>query len=357
MRAANLRWLLGIPAVVALVCGVLSGLARLGWGVPAWAAGLAGVHGALMVGAFFGTLIGLERAVALARGWPYLAPAASGLAGLLLVAGHAGALAPALMSVAAAVMTIACASVWWRERAAHLATLTAGALAWLAGNLAWLALDIPAATPLWATFLILTIAGERLELSRLMPTPPRARRAFAAIALLLGASAVVAVGQGWALRLFGAALGLLALWLMRFDIARRTVRSTGLTRYMAVCLLTGYAWLLAGAMLGLSGAFPLGAPLRDAGLHAVLLGFVISMVFGHAPVIVPALTRLRFQWHGLFYLPLCILHLSLVARVGADIGLNFPLRAWAAAGNAVALLLFMILSALALRCAPAARRV
>ena len=55
--------------VIALVVGVLAGLARLGVAVPAPMAAQAGVHGALMIAAFLGTVIGLERAVALAMAY------------------------------------------------------------------------------------------------------------------------------------------------------------------------------------------------------------------------------------------------------------------------------------------------
>ncbi len=41
----------------------------------------------------------------------------------------------------------------------------------------------------------------------------------------------------------GLALLLIALWLLRFDIARKTVRRTGLTRFIALNLLIGYVWL------------------------------------------------------------------------------------------------------------------
>ncbi|MFT4172759.1 MAG: hypothetical protein QM639_09390 [Rhodocyclaceae bacterium] len=345
MATARGRWLLALPAVAALVCGVLSGLARLGWAVPPWAAFLAAQHGALMIGGFFGTLIGLERAVALARGWPYAAPAASGLAALVLIGQGGDTVAALLMSFAAAVMAAACGTVWWRERAAHLATLAAGALAWLAGSLVWAHSGIVAtATPLWAAFLILTIAGERLELSRLMPTPRGARRVFALIAALLCVAALMAVVTPWGLRLFALALSALAVWLWRYDIARRTVRGSGLTRYMAVCLLSGYAWLMVAGMLGVAGAFAPGAPLRDAALHALLLGFVFSMVFGHAPVIVPALTRCRFAWHTGLYLPLLLLHLTLGVRVWAGLAGQFAWRTWSGAANTLALIVFACLA-------------
>jgi hypothetical protein len=50
--------------------------------VPALAQGQAGGHGALMVAAFFSTVISLERAVALRRLWPYVGPLSAGLGGL-----------------------------------------------------------------------------------------------------------------------------------------------------------------------------------------------------------------------------------------------------------------------------------
>jgi hypothetical protein len=86
--------------------------------------------------------------------------------------------------------------------------------------------------------------------------------------------------------LYGAALTALGAGSRAFDIARRTVRAEGLSRYMAVCLLIGYAWLFAA---GSPGPRPsLGAPLRDAALHGLGLGFLFSMMLGHAPVILPA---------------------------------------------------------------------
>ena len=41
----------------------------------------------------------------------------------------------------------------------------------------------------------------------------------------------------------------LAVWLFRYDIARRTVLQSGLTRFIALCLLAGYGWLAVGGVL------------------------------------------------------------------------------------------------------------
>lgn len=56
-----------ILGFIALGLGVGAGLVRLGWNFPLPSPGLVMLHGPLMVSAFFGTLISLERAVAIAR--------------------------------------------------------------------------------------------------------------------------------------------------------------------------------------------------------------------------------------------------------------------------------------------------
>ena len=52
---------------LALIAGLYGALGRLGWTLPAGDS-LAALHGPLMISGLFGTLIGLERAVALGRG-------------------------------------------------------------------------------------------------------------------------------------------------------------------------------------------------------------------------------------------------------------------------------------------------
>jgi uncharacterized protein involved in response to NO len=137
--------------------------------------------------------------------------------------------------------------------------------------------------------------------------------------------------------LYGSSLLCLAVWLGVFDIARRTIAAHGLARFMAVCLLGGYAWL-AVAGLAWTGA-ALGLSLRDAALHALGLGFIVSMMMGHAPVILPAIARIKLEFGPLFYVPLAALHLSLIVRLG--MGLNdSEWRAIGALLNAVAIGLF-----------------
>jgi hypothetical protein len=329
--------------MLALGAGTLAGLIRIGVRAPLPGAASVLDHGPLMIGAFFGTVISLERAVALGARWAYLAPLCTGLSGLALIGGLPGQVAAALASVGSLLLLIGSIQVYWRQRALHTLTLALGAVALSGGNALWLAgAGIGTAVPLWMSFLVLTIAGERLELSRFLPPSPVVRQVFAVIVTVILIGALPIPGGFGAARLFPVGLLALALWLLRQDIARHTVRERALTRFIAVCLLTGYGWLAVGALclLGAGGVLP-GTDGYDAGLHAVLLGFVFAMVFGHAPIIFPAILGVRLPYHPLLYLPLVVLHLSVALRVGATLAGLPTLRSAGGLLNALALALFV----------------
>ena len=332
-----LRAPLLVLGFLCLIVGVGAGLLRLGWPVPRPMADLAALHGPLMICGFFCTVISLERAVALARGWAYLGPLAAGSGGLALILGAPLPLAQVLLALGSAVLLAGSVSVFMRQSALFTFTLAAGAASWFIGNLLWLGgFSVFAVVPWWAGFLVLTIAGERLELSRFLPPSPMAKRVF--IAVLAG----LTFGMAFHAQAFGAALLALALWLLRQDIARRTVKDKGLTRFIAVCLLSSYGWLaVAGAIVLVAGLVP-GHPFYDAALHALMLGFVFSMVFGHAPVIFPAVLRVAVPYHPLFYAPLALLHLSLAARLAGDLAGSADWRGMGGLLNAAALAFFIL---------------
>jgi len=322
-----------ILGFVSLASGILAGLARLGWGVPLPSAQLVLLHGPLMVCGFLGTVIGLERAVALGRRWAYAGPLLTGLGGIAILAGFPVALGASAMALGSAVLLTGTMLITLRQRELFMVTMALGAASWLAGNLLWLAgAAVPAVVALWVNFLVLTIAGERLELSRFLPPSPGAKNIFKAILAVLVAGALLNVA-GSGIVIYGIGLLGLALWLLRQDIARRTVKEQGLTRFIAVCLLSGYAWLAAGSLTGAA---------YDAVLHAILIGFVFSMVFGHAPIIFPAVVRVRMPYHWTFYLPLFVLHASLLMRLAGS-GLMLPeLLSLGGLLNAAALVLFIL---------------
>ena len=327
---------------VALVLGVFAGLARLGLEADAKAAALAAYHGPLMVAGFFGVVISLERAVAAAKLWAYAAPLLAGLGAIGVFAGRPseGAVAMTAGAVALVIASIRFVRI---QPALHTATVAAGAIALAAGNGVWAATGRPsAAVPAWIAFLVLTIAGERLELTRFLPRSEFAQRAFAAIVAAIAAAMALSASPA-AARAFGVALLALSAWLYAYDLARRTIRDSGLTRYTAACLLSGYVWLVVGGgvMLFAGGLAP-GTPSYDAALHALGLGFVFAMVFGHAPIIFPAVLRVAVPYHPLFHAPLALLHAGLALRAIGDAAGRFEWTRWGAMLSAIALLAFIV---------------
>jgi hypothetical protein len=112
---------------------------------------------------------------------------------------------------------------------------------------------------------------------------------------------------------------------------------------MAVGLLTGYAWLGFGGLAALVSGVAAPGLVYDATLHAVFLGFVMSMVFAHAPVIFPAILGRPLVYAPRFYAHLVVLHASLILRMVGDLSdVLARWRVWGGLLNAAALALFVV---------------
>ncbi len=349
-RSFGLRRLLMLPAGLGLIFGLGAGLVRLGAGfslpVPA-----PGLHGALMVGGFLGTLISLERAVALDRPAGYLVPAIAAAGAISLAAG-APYPAPQLLGLGASVGLAGLYFYGLRHRYdADLVVMAVGAILWAGGNLTWLlSRQLPAAVEWWAGFLVLTIVGERLELTRVVARPQLAGRLLAlATALLVGGLVVGLLSPEPGRRISGLALAGMAGWLFKYDVAWVTVRRPGQARFIALCLIAGFFWLGVGGLGWVFGPYTTAGPVYDGVLHTIFLGFVMSMIFGHALVILPAVAGLTVPFHPAFYAHLLLLHLSLAVRILGD---GAGLQGWRVVGgtlNVAAIVLFLLATAAAAR--------
>jgi hypothetical protein len=341
--------------ILALLAALWAGLVRLGWGWPPLLPTLPAAHGPLMIAGVLGTLTALERAVALGGRWTILAPALTALGAFAVLIGLPAWVGPLLITLGSLAMVAVFAAIVRLQPALYTATMGLGAVCWLVGNSLWLAgWPIPGVVAWWAGFLVLTIAGERLELGRLLRPARSAQLAFIAIiAVFLGG--LIASGPAFELgaRLSGIAMIALSLWLLRYDIARRTLRQSGLTRFIAISLLSGYIWLSVSGLLWLVFAGATAGPLYDAMLHTVFLGFVFAMIFGHAPIILPALSGRQFAFQPASYTHLALLHVSLVIRVVGDLAGWISVRQWGGLLNVIAILLFLANAARAVRSAAA----
>ena len=145
----------------------------------------------------------------------------------------------------------------------------------------------------------------------------RDRFAGAATVVLLGAlNGELASGTA---PLSGLGLIATAAWLLRYDIALRTIRMPGQPRFSAIAMLFGSLWLAVAGLVLLLLSPATSVFWQDAAIHAVTIGFVLSMVFAHAPIILPAVTGLRLHVSVALYLPLALLQLSPALRVAGDL--------------------------------------
>lgn len=355
------RWapLLIVPGGLAMLAGLDAALTLAGVPAPAASPRLAVLHGPLMVLGFLGTVIALERAVALRTAWALLSPALLGAGALALVLLPDPLLGRLLLVQGMLLLVVVYAALWRRNGDLLVGVQALGAVLAASAALLLTRLEVPAVVPLLVAFVVLTIGAERVELARLA-MPSHAQAGLTAFAAVLTGAAVSAVL--WPLtggRALGVTLVALTLWLVRHDVARRLVRSSGLPRFAAAALLLGYAWLaVAGLGLALLGSPSTSAAGYDIVVHATFLGFAMSMILAHAPVILPAVLRVRLPYRAVMWAPLALLHVTLLARVltvAAD-----ATAGWQAAlvGNVAALLLFVVVavvSAVTARRRPPAR--
>jgi hypothetical protein len=320
----------------ALLSGLDAALVRLEVWAPVASARVGDVHGQVMVLGFLGTLISLERAQSLGRAWGYLAPALFG-AGALALVSPAPLLLGQLLHIEAAVLFLAVyVALWRRAPRALVGVQVLSAVLALGGAAVALLIDVPAALPWLAGFIVVTIAAERAELAALVMGPSADRWVLGLAAALTVTALAALVLPSIGTRLFGLAV------LVVHDVVRRQLRLSGQRRYLAVALLAGYVNLaVAGAVLTWFG-LPGGQGPYDVVVHGVFLGFAVSMVMAHAPVILPAVLGRPLPYRPVLWVPLVLLHAGLLVRfVGALSGLT---AVWQAGGVAtvVAMIAFLL---------------
>lgn len=328
-------------SILALFFALWAGLLRLGWTLPTFK-NLAMSHGPLMVSGFLGVLIPLERAVAIRQKWMFAVPLITGSGWVSLF--FVPMLGAALLTLGSLGTLAILAVMVRREPHIHTITMAVGVLAWVIGNALWLyGLPIFQIILWWIAFLVLTIGGERLELNRVLRPTQGQIRLFSLAALALFAGAALSIFDlNLGSRLSGLALLGLALWFLKNDLARRNLRHANpLTRYIAFCLFSGFIWLgVSGILFTALGALYAG-PYYDAALHSVFVGFVMSMIFGHAPIIFPAILGRPINFFRAFYLHLGLLHISLLIRISGDSLSYQTIRQWGGMLNEIAILLFL----------------
>ncbi|MFO7826681.1 MAG: hypothetical protein R6V72_22305 [Cyclobacterium sp.] len=314
MKTIQASWILSF-IVLGLLSGVLGGWIRLGFvAIPLGAA--AAHHGLLMVGCFLGALISLERAMVMKNKYGLAVPLSSALSMFFLLGGWP-ILGAFLLLAASLGLVVLMYFQTLKVPEIYTYIIALGAAAWMLGNFAYIYSDfVPMATGWWMAFLLFTILGERMELNKFLPTPVWAKYVFYAGLAVFGLGLLLPFHQ-WGNTVLGAALLILSIWLVRFDMARFAAKKSGQFRYIGIGLLTGYFWLaLNGWILGWMEGHSF---YYDLYLHTFFLGFTFSMIWAHAPIIFPAVFRIKADvFHPVLWWGWGIFQISLAARVASS---------------------------------------
>ena len=252
--------------------------------------------------------------------------------------------APWLLVAAAAVLVAVNLAVIRRQSAVFTWLMLLGALILLVGAAAWAAeFATSRVVPSWIAFFVLTIVAERLELSRMVRTPRWASLAVGVLCLMLAAGAISTLVDEDTPESRSACRS--PFWACGSSasmphVARCASRVCHASQGSA-CSPAPRGLSQQGSNLAISGLPPAG-PRYDAVVHAVMVGFVLGMVFAHAPIILPAVARVRVTYHRVLYAPLVLLHATLSLRLAGDLFGSALLRQAGGLGNALSLLVFAV---------------
>lgn len=313
------RLLLLLPAGLCLLAGLAAGLAPLGLSLPRLPDRLLNVHGMLLVVGVLGTGIAFTRAVALGHRLGYLAPGLLGVGGLALVSPAPLRVGQLLLLAGALALLLLYRPLWRRQRDPAVLPQAWGAVLATGAALLWLAgVALPALLPWLAGFAVLTGAGERVARIRPHLGSTVDQGVLFAAGAVTAAAPLTLLFPGPGLPLYGLALLGLTGWLLRHEPARHHLRTPGAPRLRAAALLAGYGWLVvAGATWLFAGAVVDGLG-YEATVHAVVLGFAISLAVAHTPVRPPVVRGRPLAYHPALWLPLGLWHGALVGWLGGD---------------------------------------
>ncbi|MGH7740056.1 MAG: hypothetical protein ACREL1_07920, partial [bacterium] len=325
---------LAVSALITLLVAIWGGLLRLQWQLPIPQASWMTFHGPLMISGFFGTIIGLARANVLKSTVGLLVPLTTVLGAWILILGGPATWA-AILFLAASLGYLVLSLGFFKKQPAYAAALALiGGCGWAWSNYFWWqGHPIPHVIAGWQLLFVLTISSERLEDA----SWTAARMKGVMLAIIVGALVTGAIVQPFhpavGVRVFSAGYLLLGISLFAWDRHWRNPGPTDWGKYTQYCLIAGYTWLLAGGVIGATQAPVDSGFAYDAFLHSIFLGLIFSMVFSHAPRLLPRVLKAPVPFHWFFYSHWALLQISLCARVAGDLFQSTPWRRWGALLN------------------------
>lgn len=335
----NLTYILFPLALLAMLTGMYIGFIRIGWVFPVSASLPVPHHGILMAGSFLGTLISVERVYVLKSRWVWLIPTLM-ISSLVFMLLQQNQVAFWVLLVGSIGYLIICAQNYRTYKLKGDALLLTGAFFQIVAFATFmLTHSYPISFAGWLLFFLFTIVGERLNLTRFLPVPKKAAiELYIWFGVLIVSSFLYHFGFAVVVSL---CLWGVAQWLLRNDIALINIKRDSHYKFLGAALIGAYIWLFITGGLGLIKSD--NPWLYDALLHAFFVGFVLSMVLAHAPIIFPGLLQIRQRpFHPVMYFWLIVLHASLFLRIYGDLSESYGLRKWGGLFNGVSFVGYLL---------------
>jgi hypothetical protein len=224
--------LLVLPFILlSLLTAIWTGWQRIGWGLALTNA--TGHHGSIMVGSFLATLIFLERCVTFKNKWILLLPLVNGLSAIFFITRNPS-IAQLLLIAGSAGFFIMCLYFIYKFKEFYYYFFLLGAFTLVSGNIILFKTNFyPNAVPWWMGFFLFTIVAERIELSRFLPLNNLKRNTLTAILVLFLISLFLPF-HNYGKLVFAIALALAGFWLLKYDMARLSLKIKGQHRYSAI---------------------------------------------------------------------------------------------------------------------------
>ncbi len=326
-------------AFISMITGIYSGIIRIGQPLPSGAYLPIAHHGVLMAGSFLGTLICLERVVTFPDKRAWITVILMAFSFPLFVFNQAQHGVLCLLAGSTGYSWISINNYRKYKLKGDLIMAVGSVFQVIAYIIFFLTFSYPKAFAGWLLFLILTIIGERLNLTRFLPV---SKKAFYEVYFWIGLLLLSSFLYHFGLKVIvGLSMAGLAQWLLRHDIVRINLRRTGHYHFLGLALLPAYLWL---GVTGFLSMLEMGNPyLYDAVLHSFFVGFVLSMILAHAPIIFPGLLGIKTTpFHPVMYVWLAGLHASLIIRIYGDMTENFELRKLGGICNGVFFVIYIL---------------
>jgi hypothetical protein len=329
-------------AMLCLLSGLWSGLNRIGWDIALLP--ISPHHGAIMVGGFLGTLIALEKIIPLKKKSLYLIPVLNALSVVFFFSGQPK-LSIYILVISSTSLSFVFLYYFRKQRTIIYVLMLLGSICWLTGNILLLTkFFYPLAFPWWAAFALFIIAAERLELMKFLPVSQLRKNIFVLL-LLCFIIGVLLSFHGTGNLICGLALIGTSLWLIQNDVIGINIKKSGILKFVAISLCTGYLALL------MTGIFFFSLSDQwltyDAIVHSFFLGFVFSMIFAHGPMILPGIMGISITpFNKILYLWLALLQASWLVRIFSDVLIEMELRKVSGLLSAIAILGYFVTMAI-----------